>query len=240
MFFNLLRKQLIRASGLSPISIWYPWKIKEDFFFFFYWSDDFTFYVCWKWSRGKGPLKSLGWKVSKQVCYKEKVPHSFSAKHTHTYIEMQTASWWHASRNLADTHRTYACVHTPTTAKTHTPRNYRENSCSLTSRCCRDDWGEEKCRSKESREREDRGGKDGGADLLVACCLLNRVWTKSPLRITLRGNLSQIQLDLDGTYPVLLKKTKTAFLLILVPKKFWHRCFSFSANRIVCVSQLRD
>lgn len=92
MFFNLLRKQLIRASGLSPISIWYPWKIKEDFFFFFYCSDDFTFYMCWMWSRGKGPLKSLGWKVSKQVCYKEKVPHSFSAKHTHIH--------WNANSKL--------------------------------------------------------------------------------------------------------------------------------------------
>lgn len=170
----------------------------------------------------KGAIKVAGVKGEQTGVLQREGPSLFSSQtHTHTYIEMQTASWWHASLNLADTHRTYACVHTPTTAKTHTPRNYRENSCSLTSRCCRDDWGEEKCRSKESREREERGGKDGGAavylleDLLVACCLLNRVWTKSPLRITLRGNLSQIPLDLDGTYPVLLKKKKKKQLFCL-------------------------
>lgn len=48
---------------------------------------------------------------------------------------------------------------------------------------------------QKSREREARGGKDGGAavypleDLLVVGSLLKRVWTKSPLRITVRGNL---------------------------------------------------
>lgn len=114
MFFNLLRKQLIRASGLSPISIWYPWKIKEAFFFF-YWSDDFTFYVCWKWSRGKGPLKSLGWKVSKQVCYKEKVPHSFSAKHTHTHTLKckQQAGGMRAEISQTRTEHMHVCTHPP-------------------------------------------------------------------------------------------------------------------------------
>lgn len=71
-------------------------------------------------------------------------------------------------------------------AWTHPHTNYRVNSCSLTSRRCQCDWGEEKRRSNESRERGARGGKMEElqrllwGDLLVIYSLLYTKCTKSP------------------------------------------------------------
>lgn len=80
--------------------------------------------------------------------------HAYHAWKTHTH--MQTAA-------LCGRVGMRACVYTPTRA------NYRVNSCSLTSRCCQYDWGEERRRSKESGEREERGGKDGATAAVYIC-----------------------------------------------------------------------
>lgn len=99
-----------------------------------------TSLFMWSWSRG--------WAVKVEKVKGEEA--GVLQKHTplpHAHIHMQTVGM--------QAEHMHACTHPRT--------NYRVNSCSLTSCCCRYDWGEEKRRSKESGEREERGGKDGGA-----------------------------------------------------------------------------
>lgn len=107
-----------------------------------------------------GPLNSRGWKVRKQVCYKNCTSSLFSHLHTHTHTQTAARVWTAGMRAVTHRHAQNICtrVHTHGCTDTHTHTNHRVNSCGLTSRRCQHDGGEEKRRSKENREREERGG----------------------------------------------------------------------------------
>lgn len=127
-----------------------------------------TSLFMWSWSRGRAV------KVEKVKGEEAGV----LQKHTplpHAHIHMQTVGM--------QAEHMHACTHPRT--------NYRVNSCSLTSRCCQYDWGEEKRRSKESGEREERGGKDGGAAVYPfgrsARIVYRLLYTKRTLNHHIRG-----------------------------------------------------
>ena len=117
-----------------------------------------------------GPLKWRKVKGEEAGVLRKNTP----LPHTHTHTHKQQPVWT-AGMRAEHMH-----------AWTHPHTNYRVNSCSLTSRRCQCDWGEEKRRSNESRERRARGGKMEElqrllwGDLLVIYSLLYAKCTKSP------------------------------------------------------------
>lgn len=140
--------------------------------------------IMWAESNAEGgPLNSRGWKVRKQVCYKNYTSSLFSHLHTRAQTAARVDSRHASSNAQTRTKHMHVCTHPPL----HRHTNHRVNSCSLTSRCCQHDGGEEKRRSKENGERNESRGEDVGAavcsveDLLAVCSLVCTTKSSPPV-----------------------------------------------------------
>lgn len=126
MLFSLLRKQLIRASGLSSISIWYPWKIKEAFFFFLlkWW---LHFLCVLEVKQRKRAIKVAGVKGEQTGVLQREGTSLFSSQ-THTHIHWNANSKLVACEQKSRRHAQNICMraHTHRCKDTHTEKLQRK------------------------------------------------------------------------------------------------------------------